>query len=161
MYGDPGQGLGLTFAPTNQNLQEAQAGGGPGGSPVQQAIRVLSLRMPRSPRVVGAPGIAPQALLQAPGAAGIPTPPGMVPNLAAGMPSGAGGANPMLEFLRRLLSGGATPMQAGSFSAPLPHVGFALPPVPSAEAPMSQAPAPPLWQPPTGIGRGGPYEPQM
>lgn len=58
---------GLSFQPGgDQNGQGGQ--NGRGQTPVQQAIQLLSLRLPS---VVGARAIAPQALLNAPGGAGL------------------------------------------------------------------------------------------
>ena len=56
--------LGLTFAPTAAAQQDDKMRQ---GSPLQQAIQVLSLRLPR---IMGARPIAPQQLLGAQGAAG-------------------------------------------------------------------------------------------
>src|SRR5690606_20872142 len=60
---------GESFAPlARENGQNA----GParrGAAPIQEAIRVLNLRVPS---VVGARALSPQALLSAPGSAGIP-----------------------------------------------------------------------------------------
>lgn len=129
----PGGGgeLGLTFAPTNQNQQQAGQGPQPGGT-VQDAIRILSLNLPR---VTGAAGLAPQGLLAAPGAAGVLG--GM------GTPQGPGGAsNPLLEALRRLLMGGG---------APLPSVTPGLTPTPpgAPQAPVPTGPPPMPGGPPT------------
>jgi hypothetical protein len=62
--------FGLSFQPgadqgngTNQNEPQ-----GPGPTPVQSAVKLLSLRLPS---VVGAQAISPQALLQSPGSAGL------------------------------------------------------------------------------------------
>jgi hypothetical protein len=80
--------LGQSFAPTDRNLTERR---GPSQAPIQEAIRVLSLQMPR---VVGASSPSPAALL-------------------AGQPGVGGGgiggptSNPIIEqLLRALMAGG-------------------------------------------------------
>lgn len=57
--------LGASFAPTNDNALDAKRRGSLEGLP--QAIQILSMRMPR---FLGARGIAPEQLLNAPGAQG-------------------------------------------------------------------------------------------
>lgn len=92
---------GLSFQPgADQN--DSQPQGPP--NPVQEAVRLLSLRLPS---VVGARAISPQALLQAPG--------------QAGLGAGLSGGNALLEWLKRLLqsSGTGMPPQAmGAFGGP-------------------------------------------
>lgn len=62
--------FGLTFSPASaMNKDRAQANADPNG-PVQEAIRTLSLRIPR---VTGGKGIAPAPLLNSMGAQGLPT----------------------------------------------------------------------------------------
>ena len=64
--------LGISFSPLNNPTfagGQGQNAGQHGSVPLADAIRMLSLRIPR---VVGARGIAPQALLNAPGVAGVP-----------------------------------------------------------------------------------------
>lgn len=89
-------GLGVSFQPGAMNGQQSN-------TPVQKAVQLLSLRLPS---VIGAQGIAPQALLQSPGGAGF----------------GGGNMSPdaALELLRKLLAGqpgglGANPLQTGGF----------------------------------------------
>src|SRR3954468_22422387 len=71
--------FGLSFAPLGQSASGASGSpagpGGTGGSvnPLQDAIRVLSLRIPRT---VGASPIAPAPLLNAVGSAGVSQPQG-------------------------------------------------------------------------------------
>jgi len=73
---------GLSFAPLKTD--QANGNGQPTGpAPIQEAIRVLNLQIPK---VVGARALAPGPLLTAPGAAGVP---------------GAGGLD---ALLRRLLA---------------------------------------------------------
>lgn len=82
--------FGMTFAPTAQQQQTRPGGETPQGGTVQDAIQTLALRLPR---FAGVRGIAPQGLLQAPGAAGL--------GLGGGM-----GQNPLLLLLQQLLGGG-------------------------------------------------------
>lgn len=75
--------LGLSFAPTSANAAE-NAQQLTNQTPIQNAIRVLSLRMPT---FVGARGIAPDVLFNAPGSAGL---------------AGSFGAGGLEQFLRKL-----------------------------------------------------------
>ena len=90
--------IGQSFQPGAENGQQQQNGSR--RPPVQEAIRLLSLRLPT---VVGARGIAPQQLLQGQGSAGL-----------GGGPMSLGAA---LEWLRKLMSGQGemgTPPELGS-----------------------------------------------
>ena len=107
----PLDSIGLSFAPTGQ--RDAQ--NGPDASPLQQAIKILSLRVPQN---AGAGGIAPTALLTGPGAAGL---------------GGLGGGMDLLAFLRRLLQPGA-PRQPGGMGG-VPGMGSA-PGVPPPSVPL-------------------------
>jgi len=92
--------LGLTFSPT-ATTDPTKAQRDP-NAPVQEAIRTLSLRIPK---VLGARGMAPAPLLNGPGAAGVMNPQGMD-----------------LERLLRMLFGqmtGQTPAQSAPGTAPL------------------------------------------
>lgn len=81
--------IGKSFQP-GADAQNGNVRGGPGQSPIQTAIKLLSLRLPS---VVGARGIAPQALLQSPGGAAV---------------GGDMGVDAVIAMLRRLMqqSGG-------------------------------------------------------
>lgn len=115
-----GNGFGVTFVP-GQGEQNGQNGPGrPGGvNPVQSAIQMLSLRLPR---LGGAQGLAPGPLLQAPGGGGMP----------GGGLGGGVAANPLLQALLHLagLFGGqggglgapALPMGGVTGGAPLPRI---------------------------------------
>lgn len=93
--------FGLSFAPGQPSNQQQRPGGAGGVvSPVQQAIQMLSLRLPR---VAGAQALAPGPLLQGPGAMGL----------------GGGGG---LEALLRLIMGLRTQPSAGAATLPGPHV---------------------------------------
>lgn len=95
--------LGLSYQPGADQQNGNGGQGGPQAPPVQEAIRLLSLRLPS---VQGARSISPQALLQGQGSAG----------LGAGQGMSLGAA---IEFLRRLLqqSGGRPgPQAAGMFA---------------------------------------------
>ena len=61
--------FGVQFAPTAQNQLQNQQNG-QASTPIQDAIKVLSLRIPQ---FVGARGVAPNALMQAAGGAGMAT----------------------------------------------------------------------------------------
>lgn len=136
----PLDSIGLSFAPTAQNQAQTQNGGGL--SPVQQAIKILSLRIPQN---TGPSGISPNALLTGPGSAGL---------------GSAGGGVDLLAFLRRLLQPG---MQAGTLAqgmndnpmAPAMASGVLLPHITpgSGAGPMAPQPGPgvPTF-PPTGGG---------
>ncbi len=105
-------GMGVSFVPGGQGdpQNRSQQGEASGAAPLQQAIQMLSLRLPR---VVGANAMAPGQLLNAPGGMG-------------------GSGNPLLEALLRLagMAGGGgmpsgmpnqapSPMAFGS--APMPR----------------------------------------
>jgi hypothetical protein len=136
--------LGQSFAPLGNDdpLRESQA---PGGaiSPVQEAIKLLSLRLPR---YVGQGSPIPQGLLSSPGMAG----------LQGGMPGMAGQqGNPIAEMLMRMISGGfggSGSQMTQPFGAPPPKVVPGVnegEPAPgsfspgSAPLPPAPAPAPP------------------
>ena len=105
---------GLSFSPLGADPTKRPAGERP-NQPIQEAIRVLSLRVPQMRG--GAPSLAPNALLQAPGSGGIAS------------PMGGGQTNLGLEqLLRRLFGMPAT----GAFAPPV-----AAPP----SAPPMAAPA--------------------
>jgi hypothetical protein len=130
--------FGISFAPTGQPGQGTGGATGPSeSSPVADAIKVLSLRIPR---VVGPGGLAPGGLLNGMGGGGMQ---GM-----SGVPGG------LEELLRRLFGqGGAqtgagtpkvTPGVTGPGGSP---VGPLSPPPPAAPP---QAPVPPPAPPPGG-----------
>lgn len=63
-------GFGVSFLPSDQNSPNNQnpLGNAGGAPPLQQAIQLLSLRLPH---VVGSQGLAPGPLLQSPGGMGL------------------------------------------------------------------------------------------
>ena len=65
-----GNGFGVSFLPNgDQRFQRPQdQPGGTGRAPLQEAVKILSMRVPR---VVGANPLAPMALLNAPGGGGL------------------------------------------------------------------------------------------
>lgn len=81
-------GMGVSFVPNGQGdpMNRQQPGQASGAPPLQQAIQMLSLRLPR---VVGANALAPGQLLNAPGGMG-------------------GSGNPLLEALLRLAGMGGS-----------------------------------------------------
>ncbi len=121
--------LGLSFAPLPN---QGQAGSNPAAAnasspaPVQDAIKMLSLRIPRM--AGAAPGLAPNALLGGAGASGLamPTLPG------PGMAAQPGNAPNLEELLRRLLGLGAAPQTAGPSAGPstAPPSGGSFAPLP-------------------------------
>jgi hypothetical protein len=128
-----GNHLGITFLPGDR--AESEQPRGP-KSDLGQAFEILSLRMPR---VTGSRAIAPQALLDSPGAAGVP-----------------GGFNPYAAVIRAMLagmpgggmSGSAGGSGSGSVPAPQPHV------TPGIEVPSDwNQPQPPVI-PPHSRSRG-------
>ena len=135
--------LGLAFQPGVNQPQGYGGGGQPGGapgqavSPLQSAIRLISLRLPT---VVGAHALAPQALLNAPGGAGqmpgdsaiallrklFGMAPGGITGSMAG-PSGGGGGDERggggggADLLRMLMGGGPSAAPSGFGPSPLPR----------------------------------------
>lgn len=65
------QDFGVSFVPSEQNMAQRPGGSRAAVSPTQQAIRLLSLRLPK---VLGGSPIAPAPLLQSQGGAGMPSP---------------------------------------------------------------------------------------
>lgn len=128
---------GLSFSPT-QSLDKTQKPTDPNAN-VQEAIRTLALRIPK---VNGARGFAPDALMAAPGAQIAPQGGLGLDRLLAALfgnaaPSNQGSAAPPM--------GGPL---AGGASAPAPHIGGLLDPqpdlLPSPEPAPSAPPAPPM-----------------
>lgn len=142
--------IGVSFIPSADNQQA------PDGPPQGQlsgdlaaAFKILSLRLPQ---VMGAHALAPNALLQSPGALGVP-----------GALKAPGGFNPYAALFETLLKHGlgvGQPTgQPTSTTMPVPGMGGAPqpmgpPPVsnynPPAPPPMSSVPTPPA--PPRSIG---------
>lgn len=140
-----GMDIGQSFSPTDAAQQNQQQTGQL--TPVQQAIKILSLRIPHQG---GASAITPNALLTAPGAAGL-----------------VGGPMDIMAILRRLLQpgGGVGPAPAGLSNAPVPNVTPGGPPgLPSMPffgaapppPPPSMTPLPGPGTPTTGPGDQGP-----
>lgn len=117
----PNDTLGLSFAP-NQQQPGGPGGQKPGGmTPVQEAIRTIGLRVPRT---VGARAIAPSPLMHAAGAGGFATGLGGLPG-ASGLDPGMG----LEELLRKLFGlGGGSDLGAmgdgsgGGAGAPPPRI---------------------------------------
>lgn len=124
----PDQTFGLSFVPGAPQGPTAQGPGqigGPPPSPVQTAIRMLSLRLPH---VVGAQGLAPSGLLQGPGAQAF-----------GGQAGGLGGLEEFLRLLFGMGPGAPGPrvipgLQPGAHPTPPttqpPQQAFGLPPGP-------------------------------
>lgn len=88
--------MGMTFAPGSNEMQQRPM---TSQEPLQEAIKLLSLRLPQ---IVGANSPVPAPLLQSQGGMGAD-------------PTG----NPLLDLLRRLLGGGQAPQEMGMPSPPL------------------------------------------
>lgn len=139
--------IGMTFAPTNHTTDERR---GPTTPPIQEAIRLLSLQLPR---VTGASAPTPTALLAGSG----------------GGRFGGSTSNPIIEQLLRAIFGGRSPMAGPLPGLPAPG----LPSMPSRPvfpsftmgAPMPRLPeAPPMPGPsaapePPSPGHFEPTEP--
>jgi hypothetical protein len=120
--------IGQSFAPLgDQNDPTRPQGQQEGVNPVQEAIKVLTLRLPRA---LGASSPAPRELLTGLGGAGTPM----------------GTGNPLGEILKKLLTG-MLPPELGAPSAPMG--GGPVPSAPS--APMPQAPQAPTQPAPTSF----------
>lgn len=143
--------LGMSFAPQSDAMRRPTTAP-PSQTPVQEAIRVLSLQLPR---LTGASGPTPGALM-------------------AGAGAGFGGptSNPILEQLLRALFAGRSP-QAGMPGLPTPGMpsmpsrpifpGFTFgtaPPSPTMPMPPSApmgAQAPPMMPEPPMMDRGNEF----
>lgn len=142
----PGYGIG--FQP---GQDKGQGSGTAEPPPLESVVKLLSLRLPS---VVGARGIAPQALLNAPGMAG------------AGM-SGGMGEQQWLQILQRLLSGQGGGMGPQTMGLP---GGTADPRIiPGSQKPPIEGPFPlpvpdrsqqPLDSTGRTAGNGGPLTPR-
>lgn len=113
---------GLTFSPLAQ--QGGPNGEGNAAPSVQEAIRTLSYKIPRT---VGAASPIPQALLSAPGGAGVSRPGSMGGAPSAG-PMGQAPGAPTLgfeELLRKLFGLGAPEQMAGQMSGQMAPQGLA------------------------------------
>lgn len=112
-------GFGLSFAPGQAGPTRERGINGGAPSPIQQAIQLLSLRLPR---VMGAQALAPGPLMQAPG---------------AGAMGGGGSVDALLRLLFGM--GGPDGLAAGGLMprpAPPGMAGFQAPPMrPSAPSP--------------------------
>ena len=104
---------GVSFQPGGE---ESGPNGQRRSAPVQEAVRMLSLRLPT---VTGARGISPQALLQSPGGAGANT--------------GGFSLEAALELLRKLRGANQPPQLQ------MPSAGIGMPPTAPGGAPVSTA----------------------
>lgn len=105
--------FGVSFSPTEKNQQQQPDQMGGGQTPIQDAIRTLSLRIPQ----FRSQGLAPLPLLMAPGSRGVM--PGMTPMRAPGM----GGQMPagLQQIMASMFGGQQTPTPSTP-SAPPPHI---------------------------------------
>jgi hypothetical protein len=161
-------GFGVNFVPGGDQQQGPEQGGigQTGGiTPQQQAVKFLSLRLPK---FSGPGGLAPPSLLGGPGSGGMPSGSvGPMPGIPGMQPGGfdpmSGASNPLLEALMRLARmrqggmGGPPPM------GPAPGPRF-TPTDPNGPGQFTPEPgsgtAPPEIQlgtpPPIDLGPGGP-----
>jgi collagen type III alpha len=127
----PGQ-FGVSFLPGQSNGMDRNGQGGNATEPIQQAIKVLSLRLPR---VLGGGAFAPSGLLQGGGSMGNPfagvgpmqgrpLPPGGLPG-GGGPPPGGGAGSP---------GGGGSPFGGGAGN---PFAGSMPGPDPMSQAIMA------------------------
>lgn len=137
--------MGMSFNPGAQTRQPGEAPtGGAGQTPIQDAIRTLSLRIPH----FRGPGLAPQPLMASPGASGV---------MGGGMMGGGmpGGLQQLLQQIFGQMGGGAGAQAPSASSVPLPNFtpggGGALQP-PGDFAPGSYQPPAPPQQPPADSG---------
>lgn len=143
--------FGLSFVPGQSQLDRQPGGGGggaqPRSSPVQQAIQMLSLRLPH---VVGAQALAPGPLLQGPGAAGVPS-------------AGGGGIEALLRLLFGVGPQGGGPISpTGAPITPGPSGRYEVPPmrVPQPRVTAGLLPTGQSWPRPPGTGPAyGPLPP--
>ncbi len=120
--------IGVSFLPGSETPSRHPSGDATGGSDLAQAIKILSLRLPR---VVGARAIASPRLLTSPGAAGIP------------------GANPhaaVFEALLKSIAGGGGMSSPGMPGPSTPSEPWT--PGPDRGAPWTPGPTPPTIPPP-------------
>jgi len=137
--------LGVSFSPAARDKAQPQGSGQPteGGSqtPIQDAIRTLSLRIPK----FRGPGIAPQPLLGGPGMAGVM--PGMaIPGGVGGVaPGGPGAPTGLFSILQQIFGQGA----GSGAGVPLPNVI----PVEQGQQPttLTTVNPPTAPQPPSGL----------
>lgn len=143
--------IGYSFQPSPQDVRVSGNGrnGGPRIGP-QEAVRMFSLRIPKAP--LGQSPIAPRALLESPGGAGMPILNQVLAALAqafapahqAGVPSSPVATSPA-----------ARPSPPPSVNVPVG--GFYLPgneasqPLPTRRQPVRPVPRPPLTIPPPRI----------
>jgi hypothetical protein len=150
--------LGISFSPFNDQQPELNPRNGQAPTP-QEAIRVLSLRVPRT---VGAGSPVPQALLGAPGGAAFG---GGMPGIMGGAPGAPGGMS--LEQLLAMLFGqriGTQPVGPREVAPPFDNTyRFNAPPdyAPAPEPPPAQAPNPrySFGEKPPDNGQGAGYTP--
>ena len=146
---------GVNFSPLTRGTRQTQDRQQTGGSPVQDAIRTLSLRLPK---VVGAASPIPQPLLASQGGAAFGRPsaaptlaPFEAPPVRGGMASPGGASLSMapqfdLDTFLRVLFG------AGQTSRPMPAQEPTYP-TPKPVGPTAQGPQIPPQAPPMSSGR--------
>lgn len=131
--------LGQSFLPggNDDRMRQDQAGAGP-SNPIQEAIKVLSLKLPR---VVGAGAPAPQELLTGLGGAGV--------------------QNPIAQILQQMFGQGS-PQAAGGAMGGESGAGMPAPPPSGGKPRIDIIPAPSLpggtAGPGPGEGMGGPNQ---
>src|SRR5262245_11324546 len=105
--------LGVSFSPSGGEDRQATQGAPRGGSPIQDAIKTISLRIPKFAGSGPVGAGAPNALLQGPGGAGLSA------QLGAGGPSHQAGMGPMnlQQFLQAIFSGMGQPGMGGGMGS--------------------------------------------
>jgi hypothetical protein len=120
--------FGLSFVPDGQTDPTKKKVGEGGVTPTQQAIQLLSLRLPR---VVGGSPIAPAPLLQSPGGAGRPSPESVAQQVMSRvLPTGATSPDASAPNVQQPAQS-ATPMQQ-------PSGGYSDNPSPFSQSPISR-----------------------
>lgn len=157
-------GFGVSFMPGGDSMYRRQRPGQQGPSsvaPMQEAIKILSLRMPR---VVGANPLAPMSLLGGQGGGGLPE--GLLQQLlrTQGMQPATNAGGPMSGPGQIGIQGATSPFMQGEGSRAAGYGPGAAPPVSvtaglndpgAAGAPPPPSGAPQLSQPPAPTGGGG------
>lgn len=127
--------FGLSFSPNATDKPRGQGEAGPGATPIQDAIKTLSLRIPQ---FRGPGGIAPMPLLNSPG--------GMqAPQMGHQMPGQPQLPNGLQQLFQQLFSGGG--------QGPIPNV------IPGAGPSFQEQPQP--YQPPSQGPSYGFNDPQV
>lgn len=126
--------IGLSFSPTQQN--PAQPNASPAISPVQDAIRILSFRLPT---VLGAGAVTPMQNLGGPNPLGTHIGSSVIENWLKQLFGGGGAAGmaPSSSYDSLFGSGGQSGIAPPSMPPSLPNPSIVLGPPPSATTPIA------------------------